>query len=670
MIRFLRYWVIALFALANISFARAKEADKDMVIAQMNSCVNTLTNIINNKSMSVLEHETNQLLNNLTMEHIVGLSEIAEFREELIDEIGRLSINEEERKLLRRINNLKADNLKWQAFNNALSNTMMLTGGGNNAAQLGFQALVTAARTGLEYKVAKNELEIEELQAMWDLRKSDLEYFVKLRKTAIGIVFSLYQKYNLKESDRLTEQSSLQFSRIVSDGNAGRMIRLLKDNESKYKHLADYYYYLGMGYIDTKNVAKAMEAFSQYEQMYAKTPIYRINEKLGLIALTRLAYLPKRTSSEVEKDISVALSNLPDNEVAIVQCAAIYNSVLNNPAKALSVLRSGLDNENIVDKSSILSAACYVLPRLSPANSNYNEFITAYNNLSQTDLDLDFSICLARKRNLVHLLGQTVKFKEPSSRRYYLGKYLINDEFDICLPMKYTITDSDVKILVEEHTGKDVVMKHFILSPKHAVSLDDINDVKCFKDNPKLKYIFFTEIGKNSFVVKPNIDYDAVINEPTYLHLQQFPDVWDKERKAIVKFLKKHKANSKENVYVAKKDDSGEKGVINTLKSLGESFFCFRKVIYSLTEDVVKSVVLNDNQDNTYVRLFFKDKNKLEICYKMNKDNGALSLCYYKANGRRVFPNKAVLNEFKSSTATQNKNKSNSSEEKSWWKFW
>jgi hypothetical protein len=103
---------------------------------------------------------------------------------------------------------------------------------------------------------------------------------------------------------------------------------------------------------------------------------------------------------------------------------------------------------------------------------------------------------------------------------------------------------------------------------------------------------------------------------------------------------------------------------------LGESYFFEAKVIYSLAKDAVKSVVLNDNQDNTYVRLFFKDKNKLEVCYKMNKDNGALSLCYYKANGRRVFPNKAVLNEFKSSTATQNKNKSNSSEEKSWWKFW
>jgi hypothetical protein len=273
-------------------------------------------------------------------------------------------------------------------------------------------------------------------------------------------------------------------------------------------------------------------------------------------------------------------------------------------------------------------------------------------------------------------LRQTIKFDEPSSRKYFFGSYHIEDEFDISLPKKYTITDSDVKILVEEHTGENVELKHFILSPKHAVSLDDINDVRCFKDNPKLKYIFFTEIGKNSFAVKPNIDYDAVINEPTYLNLQKFPDVWDKERKAIVKFLKKHEANSNKNVYVAKKDDSGEDGLINILiKDFTKYGFALPHVIIAkevgnIGKEVIKSVVLNDTQDNTYVRLFFKDKNKLEVCYKMNKDNGELSLCYYKANGRRVFPNKTVFNEFKSSTATQNKSKSDSSEEKPWWKLW
>lgn len=78
--------------------AQPQSVDKDMVVAQMNSCVNTLTNIINNKSMTVLEHETDQLLNNLTMQQIVGIPEIADFRTDLIEKIGKLQITEEEKK--------------------------------------------------------------------------------------------------------------------------------------------------------------------------------------------------------------------------------------------------------------------------------------------------------------------------------------------------------------------------------------------------------------------------------------------------------------------------------------------------------------------------------------------------------------------------------------------
>lgn len=43
------------------------------VVAQMNYCINSLTNIVHNKSMSVLEHESDQLINNLTMQQIIGL---------------------------------------------------------------------------------------------------------------------------------------------------------------------------------------------------------------------------------------------------------------------------------------------------------------------------------------------------------------------------------------------------------------------------------------------------------------------------------------------------------------------------------------------------------------------------------------------------------------------
>ena len=53
---------------------------KENIIAQMNYCINSLTNIIHNKSMSVLEHESDQILNNLTIEQIIGLYEINDFR--------------------------------------------------------------------------------------------------------------------------------------------------------------------------------------------------------------------------------------------------------------------------------------------------------------------------------------------------------------------------------------------------------------------------------------------------------------------------------------------------------------------------------------------------------------------------------------------------------------
>lgn len=311
-----RFLVLVTIAISSIFTTKAVE--NDVVIAQMNSCVNTLTNIINNKSMAVLEHETDQLLNNLTIQHIVGLPEIAEFRLDLIDAISSLGITEEERNLLKRINSIKQDNLKWQALSNALNNTMLITGGGNTRTQAGFMALVTAARTAVEHKTAGNELQIEELQAMWELRKEDLKTFANLRKEALSIIFSLYQKYNLKESDRLTEQSSQQFQRIISECNPQRMVRLLLDNSSKFGHIDDYYYFLGMGYLDCGDVSKAMDAFNTYNSIYFKAPIYRQNEKSGLISLAKLAYNTNLCNIEIEKEIANVVANIPNNSMAII----------------------------------------------------------------------------------------------------------------------------------------------------------------------------------------------------------------------------------------------------------------------------------------------------------------------------------------------------------------
>lgn len=159
------------------------------VVAQMNYCINSLTNIVHSKSMSVLEHESDQLINNLTMQQIIGLPEIKDFRIDLMDAISKFEITEEERNLMRRIQSIKRDNVKWSAISNALSPTMLLTGTGGFGPQLAFQSLLSAARSVVEYKSMQGEQNIEELQAMWELRKEDMQTISELRKSAQGIVF-------------------------------------------------------------------------------------------------------------------------------------------------------------------------------------------------------------------------------------------------------------------------------------------------------------------------------------------------------------------------------------------------------------------------------------------------------------------------------------------------
>lgn len=91
------------------------------IIEQMNYCYMALTNIINSKSMLQYESELDQLINNLTVENIADIDEIADFRESLMDVTSDLAINEEERKVLRRLNTIRRDNVKYQAISNALS---------------------------------------------------------------------------------------------------------------------------------------------------------------------------------------------------------------------------------------------------------------------------------------------------------------------------------------------------------------------------------------------------------------------------------------------------------------------------------------------------------------------------------------------------------------------
>ena len=657
--RIISYFRVTFFfivALSSVSTQAAeKQVEKEMVIAQMNSCVNTLTNIINNKSMTVLEHETDQLLNNLTIEQIVGLYEIADFREELIDAIGKLGITEEERSLLKRINSIKQDNLKWQAFSSALSNTMMITGGGNISLQAGFQALVTVARTAVEFKVAENEQQIEDLQAMWELRKSDLNEFITLRKQALSIIFSLYQKYNLKESDRLTEQTSQLFQNIISDYDPQRMVRLLDDNFNKFGHIADYYYYLGMGYIDMNNIPKAMSAFANYERLYSQAPIYRINEKSGLISLVKLAYLTNLSNAEIEKELNNALINLPNNTMAYIQCATVYDKVLNNPNKALSILRSALDNMMISDKAAIITAASTILPKLSNQGKEYKDFMNAYNSQQSIDMNAALNMCIATEYDIFDFLSENIEFSNLYQRVLFIGPKKFGDKITLTHSKVYSLELSNVDMFIEQHKDDEITVSKYIIQDKTAVSLEEIEKIDAFKSNPNLKYLYMWSCGENLFQIKDNLDYNAITNE-NFPRQSEFT-LNEKDIKKIVKFLKKHHKKSVKTELIAKKyitatEKKKEIGINVAVAylSAGPGLIGYHTVKY-----------IANKPDATFVKFVFNnDIRNIIVCYQWDKENNRLEPYCTEYQGETYFA--GVSNEnltLEEETETDNK--------KSWW---
>ena len=504
---------------SNASYISA-QSDKDMVVAQMNYCINSLTNIINNKSIVVLDHETDQLINNLTMEHVSNLYEIADFRGSLLETVGNLQITEEERNILKRVNDMKKDGMLWQSLSNALDPTLLLFSGSTKSSklQIGFMLLLTAARTSVEYKSDQHEQNIGELQSLWELRKKDMNDYIQLRKKALDLEYNLFHKYNLKEQDRLTEKNAIWFSDICKEPDARKRLRLLLDNRNTFAFLTDYYYHVGMAYIDLNNYIQAKPYLQEYISRYNKTPIFRYDEKSGCVALAMLAYDFTLNAIEKQKLIDVALKNLPNNGAALLQCVVTYLSDIKNAPKAYNLLRLGIDNPNMDNKDAMVMFSANMLEDIKQYKGIYTKLSEAV--YSTPGLSLNSIIAYAMKdnyqnsfwMNYANLLNISDYFHHPWYGLWIWGNPVLECEFDIAITNKYGLNINDIKIYREHFDGEKLTIKQNQLYYKNGLLIDDImNDVACFKANPNLMYLFLSPLIEGKvYRIKDNLDYGLI----------------------------------------------------------------------------------------------------------------------------------------------------------------
>jgi len=636
---------IVLFGQSN----KQQQVKEENVVIQMNYCINSLTNIVHNKSMSVLEHESDQLVNNLTMEQIIGLPEIRDFRIDLMDAVSKFEITEEERALMRRVQSIKRDNQKWAAISNALNPTMLLLGNEKMGPQLAFQALLTVARSVVEYQSMKGEQNIDELQAMWELRKEDLNTINDLRKSAQGIIFDLYNKYNLKESDRLTESTSNLFSEYISEPNASKRVRVLEDNADLYKSIPDYYYHLGMAYLDTGNFTTAKKLFLQYLDLYKRTPFLRYDERSGCIALAMLTYDKDLSATEKIEFINTALKNMPNNSAAVLQCAMVYIYDLKTYEEGFKLLRSGIDNHHASDRDLLLMAAANLLPLMRDSHSIYGAIADIFNRASSISYDSYLTYLIFSNKNAWISIKELNSFSECYYRKWYtawFGKDF-SSEFSLTLPGKVSFNYDDFSVYDEEHNEDGVIIKQLQPTYKQSVSEKEINKVDCFKANKNLKFLYLEVISNGSYRLKQNVDIKKIKDE-TWPRQSEFALSQD-DIDDIVDFCEDHSFDYSQTEITFAEIDTKQSPSVDKVNF--DVSFKGKSLVYNPYH--------SKKQRGHFVRIVLN--NGLQIVYKYDNNEGILIPYYYYNGNENIFWNDEYKNEYTYQEDIINK------EESSWW---
>lgn len=637
MIRYIIYFFLFIYSFVHLSANTLKEnsiKQKELIIAQMNYCINSLTNIIQNNSMEVLDYELNQLLNNLTITELVGIEEVADFRITLLQNINSLQITNEERALIKQIRQKNINLRNWESVSTAFNHILFIMPVGANVTsfkvpdkktailQSALLTLFTTTRTVIEYKKNGIQENINEMKQLWELRKNDLNTIAAQRKCALELMINLYQKYNLNEKDRLTEETCKRFNDIITTEDPFTRIRRLEDEKDRYSTIMDYYYHLGMAYIDANDYASAKPNLNKYLQMYQNAPIFRYDEKSGCIALAMLLNEKNLTRQNSEHLIKKAITNLPNNGAALIQCAMYMMIKLNNKKDAYNLLRSGIDKINITDKDLIIDTVITLLDDIKSYPNIYKDICNAIevcNDIALTskiayllkteqldDLSNIFLVSNVKpedcfnyeKFNMIlnkNLISGSIPFYNLNTFESSSIKSL--SQFYIIINDKYRYTQNEIEVYSEKYDEQNLkIIKNTQFDMDALTKADIYDDLDFLKYNDKLFFCLFDRVGDDIYKVKKTIDIKGLSENNLSSLLPGIESNYimrleDNEKKELLSFLKEYQPSQKEYTVIKSTDETGWFTSLEFDESYQESFYCKDTIIQS----VDKSMLCNNN---------------------------------------------------------------------------
>lgn len=570
--RFFTVLVIS-FSVCFLSNAQNEQDNiRERAIAQLDYCITSLSNITTAKSAVVFEHERDQLMNNVAFKSTIGLPEINNFQRTLLSSLNNMNLTAQESQIIRESYNIEKNNMMWNAFSNALTPAIVPSGSGNKKEQffnVAFNAVLTLARAGVEYMSASNDLEKEEMNSLWKIHK---DYSINCN-VLLSDAHTLYCKLIgiIKEDKNMTRiNQAKKFSAIILEKDSAKRLRKLKDNKEEFMHMIPFYYYVGMAYLDNGNYERAKANFDVYVNKSYKAKVLLKDEKLGCIALARLANENNLSKEQIAKLIKEVKAHLPNNGAAILNCAIEYINKLNNPKEAFDLLREGIDDSDVTNKDMMLMFVANNMEQLKKIPSTFKDMTSALNTCDELSIN---SVLAYKYHELGNKLnGDLTKYislKEPIGKPWggikLWGDYEFKPTFDIEISRKYSFSQNKIHIYKEVvDNGIKNIFQYAILN-KDGVSKEEIQDnVKFFKRYSDWIPLYFKQIDNNgNYILRQDIDYDAILNAEIP-GLGNASDRTNDDFNDIYAFCKKHEPQN-EKMYEIEVEQMG-----GTAKKVGE----------------------------------------------------------------------------------------------------
>lgn len=473
------------------------------IIAQMNYCILTSYYIKNSPTLEFFENKKREMNNDLTQESIKGVKEVHDYRQKIRETLDELIINEYEKQIYFDVLDIEKKNRKLNAARNALQVPQLSV----NPFSAIANTVLTIARAGIDLAVSKNEYEIQNKRSMWEFQREYLKNEFQLGRQGFDYITPLYDKYDLKEYDRLTENDINRYFNAISEPDPETRSRRLEYDSLVFKNLHDYYYNLGMAYIDADSTEvgykRAEPYFDKYLEQYTKFPLFRTDENTGIIALTRLLRGSKSTSNEYKETLIREIEkNLPNNEFGYAVGSMEYYT-MGNYEKAFRLLQKGIDN--VENDEVLLELAFKYMNEIREYPEIHHDICGAI--LSSKSLTLqEYASCVIAMNNNTRndRLKELMVLQPKDSLNFYLKNQPL-----LKLTTPKTFIEQDVQVYYESVTDTDTYVYEYNMRP-FGVSRDELYaNAELLSKNTDIISFFFEgdySEGKDTLYIKVPFD--------------------------------------------------------------------------------------------------------------------------------------------------------------------